>query len=197
MERKLKPIHVQQALQEKGIRIFSPLEFQRFFSVSFRAAQEFIKDHSDDVFLKMRNGLYALRVDLPSEGTMANRLYAPSYISFEYAMARYGLIPESVYTVTSATPKVTREFVVDKKCFTYARIKEQAYRGYGPRKIDGVTVFFAEPEKAFVDQHYFVDLKLKPLNDRLNVGKLNKKRVMEYAGLFGRPSLLKLVRSLV
>ena len=91
MERKLKPIYVQQALKDKRIRLFSPIELQRSFAVSLRAAQEFIKDHSDDLFLKMRNGLYALRIDPPSEEAIANRLYTPSYISFEYAMARYGL----------------------------------------------------------------------------------------------------------
>src|SRR3990167_6547201 len=110
MERKLKPINVQQALKDKGLRLFTPVEFQRSFAVSLRAAQEFIKDHSHDLFLKMRNGLYALRIDLPSDGAIANRLYAPSYISFEYAMSRYGLIPESVYAVTSATSRITRTF---------------------------------------------------------------------------------------
>ena len=68
MERKLKPIYVQQALQAKGVRLFSPLDFQRVLGVSLRAAQEFIKDHGDDLFLKIRNGLYALRTDqLPEE----------------------------------------------------------------------------------------------------------------------------------
>lgn len=82
MERKLKPIYAQHVLQVKGIRLFSPVEFQRVFDVSLRAAQEFIKDHGDDLFLKIRNGLYALRIDQPQEEVIANRLYAPSYISF-------------------------------------------------------------------------------------------------------------------
>src|SRR3972149_3438905 len=102
MERKLKPIYVQQALQAKGVRLFSPSEFQRVFDVSLRATQEFIKDHCDDLFLKIRNGLYALRDDQPQEEVIANRLYAPSYISFEYALNRYDIIPEIVYAVTSA-----------------------------------------------------------------------------------------------
>lgn len=197
MERKLKPVAVQRILREKGVRLFTPVEFQRTFSVSLRAAQEFVKDHARDLFLKMRNGLYALRIEPPSEGAIANRLYAPSYISFEYAMARYGLIPESVYAITSATTRTTRTFVVNNKSFEYARIKKQAYRGYRAEKIDGVTVLMAEPEKAFVDYYYFVDLKLRQHNDRLNTRRLNKKVVMEYAALFGRPSLLKLVKEVL
>jgi len=197
MERKLKPIYVQQSLQVKGVRLFSPLDFQRVFGVSLRATQEFIKDHCDDLFLKIRNGLYALRADQPQEEIIANRLYAPSYISFEYALNRYGVIPEIVYAVTSATTRITREFVVDNKSFTYSHIKKQAYRGYKAEKLGGVTILIAEPEKALADYLYFVDLKRKTLNERLNLRKLKKKVIMEYARLFGRESLIKLVRAVI
>ncbi|MFA4889532.1 MAG: hypothetical protein WC628_08190 [Candidatus Omnitrophota bacterium] len=197
MERKLKPIYVQQFLQAKGVRLFSPVDFQRLFGVSLRAAQEFIKDHHVDLFFKIRNGLYALRTDPPAEEAIANRLYAPSYISFEYALSRYGIIPESVYAITSVTTRITREFIVNNKSFTYSRIKKQAYRGYKTEKMGGVTVLIAEPEKALADYLYFVDLKRKTLNERLTTRKLNKKTVIEYVKLFGRKSLLKLAKEIL
>ena len=197
MKRKLKPIYVQQSLQAKGVRLFSPSDFQRVFGVSLRAAQEFIKDHHDDLFLKIRNGLYALRADPPAEEAIANRLYPPSYISFEYALSRYGIIPESVYTITSATTRITREFIVNNKSFAYSRIKKQAYRGYKTEKIGGLTVLIAEPEKALADYLYFVDLKKKLLNERLNVRKVKKKIVIGYAKLFSRSSLLKRVKEIL
>ena len=197
MKRKLKPIFVQQSLQAKGVRLFSPLDFQRVFGVSLRATQEFIKGHCDDLFLKVRNGLYALRADPPPEEAIANRLYAPSYISFEYALSRYGVIPESVYAITSVTTRITREFIVNNKSFTYSRIKKQAYRGYRTEKRGAMTVLMAEPEKALVDYLYFVSLKRKTLNERLNVRNLKKKTVMEYARFFGRKSLIKLVKEIL
>ena len=197
MERKLKPIYVQQTLQAKGVRLFSPSDFQRVFGVSLRASQEFIKDHCNDLFLKIRNGLYTLRADPPAEEAIANRLYAPSYISFEYVLARYGIIPESVYAITSATTRITREFIVNNKSFAYSRIKKQAYRGYTTEKIGGITVLIAEPEKAFADYLYFVDLKRKILNERLDVRKVKKKAAMKYARLFGRKSLIKLVKEIL
>jgi len=197
MERKLKPIYVQQYLQAKGVRLFSPSDFQRVFGVSLRATQEFIKDHCDDLFLKVRNGLYALRIDQPRDEVVANRLYAPSYISFEYALSRYGIIPESVYTITSATTRITREFIVNNKSFTYSHIKKQVYRGYKTEKIGGMTVLMAEPEKALVDYLYFVSLKRKTLIERLNVRDVKKKSVVKYAKLFGRKSLIKLVKEIL
>jgi len=197
MERKLKPIYVQQYLQAKGVRLFSPSDFQRVFGVSLRATQEFIKDHCDDLFLKVRNGLYTLRIDQPRDEVVANRLYAPSYISFEYALSRYGIIPESVYTITSATTRITREFIVNNKSFTYSHIKKQVYRGYKTEKIGGMTVLMAEPEKALVDYLYFVSLKRKTLIERLNVRDIKKKSVVKYAKLFGRKSLIKLVKEIL
>ncbi len=194
---KLKPIYVQQSLLEKRMRLFSPSDFQRIFGVSLSATQGFIKDHSRDLFLKLRNGLYALRADPPREEAIANRLYEPSYISFEYALSRYGIIPESVYTITSATTRLTREFIVDDKSFTYSRIKKQAYRGYKTEKIGGITVLIAEPEKALADYLYFVDLKRKPINGRFDVRRIKKNIAIKYARLFGRASLMKLVNGIL
>jgi len=197
MKRKLKAIYVLQTLQAKGVRLFSPSDFQRVFGVSLRATQEFIKGHCDDIFLKVRNGLYVLRAEPPQEEAVANRLYPPSYISFEYALSRYGIIPESVYTITSATTRITREFIVNNKSFTYSHIKKQVYRGYRAEKIGAMTVLMAEPEKALVDYLYFVSLKRKTLNERLNVRKLRKKAVLQYAKLFDRKSLIKLVKEIL
>src|SRR3989344_5589396 len=133
MERKMKSLNVLEVLNvlaRKKIRLFSTDEFRRLFQVTLRAAQEFIKDHHRDLFVKIRNGLYALRSEAPTELEIANRLYGPSYISLEYALAYYRFIPETVYTVTSVTTKITREFTVEGKNYEYSRIKRKAYTGY-------------------------------------------------------------------
>jgi predicted transcriptional regulator of viral defense system len=43
---------------------------------------------------------------------IANRIYAPSYVSFEMALSYYGLIPESVFAITSASTRKTSRFSV-------------------------------------------------------------------------------------
>ena len=159
--------------------------------------QEFVKDHCDDLFLKVRNGLYALRIDQPRDEAIANRLYAPSYISFEYALSRYGIIPESALYNNIGHNTDYPEFIVNNKSFTYSHIKKQAYRGYRTEKIGDMTVLMAEPEKALVDYLYFVNLKRKTLNERLTVRKLKKKAMVEYAKLFGRKSLISLVNEIL
>ena len=46
-------------------------------------------------------GLYETDRNTPAH-LLAGSVYGPSYISFEYALSFYGLIPEGVYTVTCA-----------------------------------------------------------------------------------------------
>ena len=194
MIRILKPLKVEEILREKEISLFSPEEFRRIFGVKEPAAQNFIKNHTKDLFIKFRNGLYASRLNPPSEMEIANRLLSPSYVSFEYALSRYGIIPESSYSITSATTKLAREFTAQGKVYGYSQIKGAAYRGYRSERQGKVTVLIAEPEKALADYLYFVDLRLKKLNDRLRTSRLKKTSVLRYAALFGRKSLTELVK---
>jgi predicted transcriptional regulator of viral defense system len=201
MERKmksLKPIDVLNSLNQKKVRLFSPEEFRRVFGISTRAAQEFIKDHKADLFVKLKNNLYALRSNLPAETEIANRLYAPSYLSLEYALAHYRMIPETVYSMTSVTTKITRTFTAEGRSYEYSRIKRKAFTGYRNFKTDAGVILIAEPEKALADYLYFVDLKLKQLNERLNLkGKVHGKTVMRYAKLFDRKSLMMLAEKVL
>ena len=47
-------------------------------------------------------GVYETDRNVPAY-LLAGSIYGPSYISFEYALSYYGMIPEAVYTVTCAT----------------------------------------------------------------------------------------------
>lgn len=57
--------------------------------------------HGDVV--QARRGLYLGRDETYSIKSLANVIYGPSCISFEYALSYHGLIPERVDSVTSAT----------------------------------------------------------------------------------------------
>lgn len=56
----------------------------------------------DGVYHKVVKGLYETEVNTPAL-VLAASVYGPSYISFETAMEYWGLIPERVVAVTSAT----------------------------------------------------------------------------------------------
>lgn len=198
MAKKLKYIDTPKILLSRGIRIFSKRDFRRLFGVSESAATFFLFRHCrSGLFIRLKNGLYALADHFPSEEEIANRLYQPSYLSFEYVLARYRIIPEAVYSITSATTKPTRQFEVEGKSYEYFTIKKEAYTGYHPEKINGRTVFMASPEKAMADTLYFVFLKKRLFNDRWDTSKLSKNKVLDHARFFRCPSLVKMVREVL
>lgn len=191
----LKPFKIREELLKKRVKIFTPLEFGRIFAIQNYKTKRYLKKWVQEGFIvRLRQGLYALKSDLPSEEEIANRLYQPSYLSFEYALAFYNILPEMTYTITSATTKPTRNFTADSKVFSYLKIKQQAYTGYKMVQIGERMFLIAEPEKAFVDYLYFAALGKKPLNERLNPGNLDRGKIQSYARLYNRPKLSKLIK---
>lgn len=106
---------------------------------------------------KLRRGYYIFADITLNEETLflvANRLYATSYISFESALSYYGLIPEGVYSITSACGKKTSYFKTPVAEFTYIRIKPGLLFGYNLQKQGNQTYKIAEIEKAVLDYLY-------------------------------------------
>ena len=191
----LKPVSVREELLHRGVGIFTPQDFQRIFCANRLRTKYFLEEYTrGGLFLRLKNGLYALKTDPPPEEEIANRLYRPSYLSFEYILAAYNILPEMPYSVTSATTKPTRAFAVGERTFSYLTIKRAAFAGYAPARRAGRTVLIADPEKALVDYLYFVSLGRKPGNDRLNTNGLDRQKMLGYASLYQRAGLDQLVR---
>jgi predicted transcriptional regulator of viral defense system len=88
-----------------------------------------------------------------SRELIANHLYGPSYVSFETALAFYGLIPEKVFTVRSATFKRAKRFENAVGSFEYITVPQDYYPiGISQQTVDNeYTYLLATPEKALCD----------------------------------------------
>jgi predicted transcriptional regulator of viral defense system len=192
----MKWLELEKRLAEKNITVFTVSEFRRVMDMSETAAQKLLERYAKKgILLRLRKGLYAIKADPPSSYLISNKLYRPSYVSFESALSHHGLIPETVYGITAATTKPTRNFQLEGKSFTYHKIKKSAYTGYEPVKIEGRVVLLASPEKALIDYLYFVNLGRKPLYERLSIGGLSRKKLLENSRLFNRPGFYKWIRN--
>ena len=190
----MKPIVVREELIKRGALIFTPQDFQRIFHTNRFSTKYFLEEYTRvGLFLRLKKGLYTLKGDLPPEEEIANLLYRPSYVSFEYALGTYNILPEMTYSITSATPKPTRSFEVGGQTFSYFTIQSKAFTGYIPVMIRGRTVLIAQPEKALIDYLYFVSLGKKPKNERLNTTNLEVEKTLHYASLYQRRGLDKLL----
>ena len=106
---------------------------------------------SGDLF-QLRRGLYATRRDL-NPLCLAAGTYGPSYISYETALSYYGLIPEAVYEITSATLKRSAEFQNIFGRFHYRRVPESVYPAGIERVTEsGLPFLIASPTKAVCDR---------------------------------------------
>lgn len=193
----MKPFLIREELLKRGMRVFTPLTFSRVFPKSQEQIQYFLETQtSQGLLIRLKRGLYALKTDLPSDEEIANVLYEPAYISFEYALARYGIIPESPYNLTSATTNPTRIFTISNQTYSYYTIKQEAYTGYFLENVNNRQVLIAEPEKALADYLYFVAIGQRSFNDRFYVSKLDKNKLKKYSKLFERDKILELIAKL-
>ncbi|MEW5758665.1 MAG: hypothetical protein AB1755_04245 [Candidatus Omnitrophota bacterium] len=195
--KKLNSLQVEQILRKKQISFFTPRDFMRLFGAPLISVNSFLNRHTKNgIFIKVRNGLYLFKENSPPKFLIANKLYEPSYISFETALSYYHIIPETIYTIFSATTKASREYGALDTRFIYHRIKKSYFHGYEPKIINNLTVYMAEPEKALIDYLYFVDLKKKNMNIRINTAPLSYKKLLAMAKSFNRKNLLTLINQL-
>ncbi|HBT81483.1 hypothetical protein A3B26_01765 [Candidatus Giovannonibacteria bacterium RIFCSPLOWO2_01_FULL_48_47] len=185
-------------IKEKKLLLFTATEVRALFGLSKATATKLLHRYAKQVFIiRLKRGLYALPDALPPDIYIANKLYSPSYISLEFALAYHGIIPEIVYEITSVTTKATRRFEIKTlgKVFSYRKIKKAAYTGYGVQKSQGVSFYIADAEKAFVDANYLRLLsKQKPIS-RFRKEKFNRAKVIQYAELFGNPKLISIIKT--
>ena len=113
--------------------------------------------------LKIRNGVYAFsgRLKEISGEELAQKIYSPSYLSYEKALSYYGFIPEMVYAFTLATPKTTRTFDNKFGRFIYHNIKKNLFFGYVQIKEGNEPYLVADPQKALIDFLYLKKSKIK------------------------------------
>ena len=102
---------------------------------------------STDFFEKNKN-------DISYSFYLANVIRTPSYISSWAALQYYNLATEAVHSITSVTPKVTRNFETKAGNFSYQSIKKDLFSDFSFTK-GKFDFFIASPWKALFDLLYF------------------------------------------
>jgi hypothetical protein len=86
---------------------------------------------------------------------VCNMIYEPSYLSLEWALRYYNLIPESVSWYTACTTKKTQTYHTELGSFVYRTIQPRYYRWYDIVNIGNYShIRVASPEKTICDYIY-------------------------------------------
>ena len=106
--------------------------------------------------VQVARGLY--ETDARTDGKyLAGAIYGPSYLSFDYALSVHALIPEAVYTYTSATFQKgkTKRYENAFGTFLYRDVPAAVYPLGVEIKVErGYSYQIASPEKALCDKLY-------------------------------------------
>lgn len=111
--------------------------------------------------IQLKNGLYVTtdffeknKNDVSYSFYLANIIRTPSYVSSWTALQYYNLTTEAIYSVTSVTLKVTRDYQTKVGNFSYQSIKKELFSDFSLTK-GKFDFFIALPSKALFDLLYF------------------------------------------
>lgn len=133
--------------------------------------------------IRLKNGFYLISEKITHEFSIpfeqvANLLYGPSYVSMEWALSFYGMIPERVHTVTSMTLGRNKEYHTPVGDFLYLTLPPKSYsigiiQKKSPDFVGGFLI--ASPEKALADMVFKTCKSLD--KDQLKDELLESKRI--------------------
>lgn len=153
--------------------------------------------------VRIKRGLYIIITDISTLGfldisnlSISQTLNKDSYISFENALAHYGMFDQMLSGVEAVTYKRGRNYLVQESKYKFSHIKKNLYFGFASVIIEGREVKMAQKEKALLDMLYFrssslnVDQVLEKLREYKE--NIDFKKLKTYAKVFG----LKFVREI-
>jgi len=156
--------------------------------------------------IPLKRGIYETDRTVPGY-MLAGCLCGPSYLSFEYALSYYGMIPERATVYTSATFRMNRkkEFTNAFGVYTYRDVPAAAYpHCYAWIDAKPYPYFIAEKEKALCDQLSII----KPIRGKQDFREylfdgmrldeelfeeLDKEKLRKLAPLYHRTNLYQLI----
>ncbi|MCP4675603.1 MAG: hypothetical protein GY854_08895 [Deltaproteobacteria bacterium] len=112
---------------------------------------------SKGVIIRVKKGLYVFGADFRerpfSRELLANLMYGPSFVSLDYALSYYGLVPETVTIITSVTTKRPKRFQTPTGLFVYRATRKLGFH-LGMTRVEHGSVAFlvACPERALADK---------------------------------------------
>ncbi len=170
-------INIEKNLQTFKSRIIDHTTLSNIIkSNGYIGIKDKIKNLKENGFIQsLKKGFYLhtspFSNNIYSKEIIANTLLSPSYISFDYALSYYGLIPERVHDISSATTKRSKDFDNCAGKYSYKQIKKELYPiGLKIQKCKIGNFLIASSEKALCDKVYYTkDIQIS-----------NKKAMLEF-----------------
>lgn len=162
--------------------------------------------------IRLKNGFFIISEKIQDKPIpyeqVANLLYGPSYISLEWALSYYKMIPEGVYVMTSVCTNKSNTFTTPIGTFDYFYLNHKRYSiGIDQKENSNGRFLIATPEKSLADLVHFKckkidkeDLLLDLIESRrINediLKSLNKKHLQEISNIYQSKAVTNLINIL-
>lgn len=179
-------------LYAKKVSLFSINDAKKVFNIEkdntlYKLLQRLEKK---DIIKRIENGKYLFSFIEVSDFEIANFLTSPSYISLESALSFYGILSQFPYTITSITSKKSKRVIYEDKEYEFMHIRSKYLYGFFKKN----NFLIASPEKALIDELYFIARKLRIISlEELDLTNINKKYLKDISKKYDYIPLKRLV----
>lgn len=155
---------------------------------------------------RLKNGLYVSadffeknKSNVSYSFYLANVIRTPSYVSSWAALQYYTLATEAIHSITSVTPKVTRNYQTKAGDFSYQSIKKELFSNFlltggdPASPTGGFHFFIASPSKALFDLLYFRTNQFRSVSTkniptfieelRIDIDEMSKEERIKFYGM--------------
>ncbi len=182
-------------LHQKKVTFFDVTDASKIFETKkIKTLYELLQRlEKEGVIQRIIKGRYHFSLREYNDFELANFLVNPSYISLESALSFYGILSQFPYTVTSITPLKPRRITYQEKEYEFSHLESKYFFGF----VKKHKFLIATPEKALLDELYFMAKKLRRVHVRdLNFDPVDKKKFEELYKKHKFIPLRKLVKKL-
>lgn len=182
-------------LHSKKISLFSVADACKVFEVKkentlYKLLQRLVESNVIERTIK---GKYLFSLREVDDFELANFFVNPSYVSLESALSFYGILSQFPYTITSVTVLKSKRITYKEKEYEFAHLGKKYFFGFLRKN----NFLIAIPEKALLDELYFVSKRLRKISaEELNLNVINKRKFKELSKRYDFIPLQKLLRSL-
>lgn len=133
------------------------------------------------VIFPVARGIFTLKTRNLDIERVSTQLYYPSYISFESALSKYGVINQGIYGLTLATTRHSKKMTLAGVECEYSQLKPSVFTGF--ELVNGT--YLARPEKACLDLLYLISLGKRHVDpSEWMVDELDVSQLAEYLPLY-------------
>ena len=177
----MKAIDLNNKIKQLNLEIFSIKDLQKLFPNDSGVKVQIKRLIDRKIIDRVSKGVYKLSEINPDLEKYTTKIYPPSYISFETALSKYGIINQGFYKITLATTRHSKKMELLNNLCEYVQIKPSLFFGFNLTN----GLYLAEAEKAFLDEIYLITLGKRSINTtEWDLKNLNHQKIQKYLKLF-------------